>query len=324
MAGFSERFNAAVPAPVRLVLVVVAGGLIYYSGILKPVVVTLWAAGVKVSGNAPNCPWTSIITFYPDLQGFTERILIHKNQLRMESYDEAFDIQLLAHSGRDFWIRKTGGVNGVNLLSYHLGEHDWIASRFPEIAVRDGDVVVDCGAHVGVFVHEALSRGAAKVIAIDPDPTQVECLRRNFRKEIAEGRVLVVPEGVWSSEGTMKLYIGSEHSGLSSMVEKVGDETLTVPVTTIDALVKRLGLKRVDFVKIDIEGAEREALQGASETLKKYRPRLLVDSYHRPDDVTALPKIIKGAWADYEMTCGWCELDYHGSGRILPHVQFYQ
>ncbi len=74
----------------------------------------------------------------------------------------------------------------------------------------------------------------------------------------------------------MTLSIGSQHSGLSSLVGEAGEETLEVPVVRIDQLVAELGLPRVDFIKLDIEGAEREALRGAVQVLKKYRPRLMM------------------------------------------------
>ena len=49
-------------------------------------------------------------------------------------------------------------------------------------------MVLDGGAHVGVYVREALDRGARLVVAIEPAPANVECLRRNFPEEIADGR----------------------------------------------------------------------------------------------------------------------------------------
>ena len=210
------------------------------------------------------------------------------------------------------------------ILRDSIGEQDRIQERFGETLIREGDIVIDCGAHVGTFVHHALANGASKVVAIDPDPTQVECLRRNFREEIAAGRVVVVPEGVWNEQGTMTLYVVSLHSGASSLLEKPGEKEITVKVTTIDELVGRLELPRVDLIKLDIEGAEREALRGASETLEKYGPALLIDSYHRPDDAEVLPRLIDAAGVGYQASCGWCGLEKGRSKHLKPHVQLYR
>ena len=94
--------------------------------------------------------------------------------------------------------------------------------------VREGNIVIDCGAHVGAYSAQALALGAEKVIAIDPDPTQVECLRRNFAVEIAEGRLIVVPKAIWSSEGSMTLNVGTAHSAMSSLFYQNGGDEVEV------------------------------------------------------------------------------------------------
>ena len=324
MGRRTDRFNQLVPWPIRLLMVVAVSAGIVYSGVLEQIIVTTWVVSFKLRGTAPDCPWKNVVTFYSDLEGFSNRVELHTSQLKVEQYDQAFDIQLISHPSRNYWIRKGGGYPGLNLLGYHIAEQDWLAYRNAGKSVQPGDIVLDCGAHVGTFVSQALSRGAARVIAIDPDPTQVECLRRNFAKEIDEGRVTVVPKGVWSSEGMMTLSIGSQHSGVSSLVGEAGEETVEVPVVRIDRLVAELGLARVDFIKLDIEGAEREALRGAVQVLKKYRPRLMIDSYHLPDDNVVLPEIIRGAQPDYESSCGFCDFSKKSETGLIPHTIFYE
>src|SRR5207248_1330379 len=74
--------------------------------------------------------------------------------------------------------------------------------------VRPGDIVVDVGAHIGTFGDDALRRGASRVIMVEPDPLNLECIRRNFRDEIAAGRVVVIPEGAWSKTDSLNFEIG--------------------------------------------------------------------------------------------------------------------
>jgi predicted RNA methylase len=80
-----------------------------------------------------------------------------------------------------------------NAILEVLHRHSLVVAVMP---VPAGAVVLDCGAHVGVYTRRALNEGAAKVIAIEPVPQTVECLRRTFRREIAEGRVVVYQKGV--------------------------------------------------------------------------------------------------------------------------------
>ena len=143
-------------------------------------------------------------------------------------------------------------------------------------------------------------------------------------KQIAkdEGRVVDPISDKIKDELEASISIGTTNSGTNSMVLTLPSQTsIQVGVDTIDAFVTQLNLPRVDFIKMDIEGAEREALKGASGILSKYHPRLMIDSYHRPDDMQVLPQIIHQAWSGYSLACGGCEVE---DGHMKPHVTFYE
>ena len=158
--------------------------------------------------------------------------------------------------------------------------------------VRPGDIVLDCGADIGVDTRTALFRGARLVVAIEPAPASVEALRRTFQREIAEGRVIVYPKGVWDRVDTLDLEV-SNAGTMSGSSFVTHDERrpgkVKVPLTTIDLLVEDLHLPRVDFIKMDIEGAEKWALRGGTQTIKKFRPRMALSTEHLPDDAYAIP-----------------------------------
>jgi FkbM family methyltransferase len=174
--------------------------------------------------------------------------------------------------------------------------------------VRAGDVVLDCGANVGVFVREALAAGAKLVVAIEPAPENLECLRRNFPAETQAGRVIIYPKGVWDKEEMLPLNVDPENAAADSFVIRTRKsyQGPTLPLTTIDKLAAELNLERVDFIKFDIEGAEQRALVGARETLAKHHPRMAISSYHRPDDPEKIPALVRAAWPAYRMQCGPC------------------
>ena len=75
-----------------------------------------------------------------------------------------------------------------------------------------------------------------------------------------------------------------------------------MPLTTIDRIVAELDLPRVDYIKLDIEGAESNAIRGASKTLEKFRPRMAIASYHNDDDLEVIPATVLGFQPQYQ----WC------------------
>lgn len=286
---------------------------------------TAWAAAQKILLRAPHCPWPRVFTFYPAGMDLIARMQTHEQQVSVEATDTALGIQLVRHPSRSFWVRVSGERwDGSRLVPYLLAEHEWMSERHPVSNVHPGDIVLDCGAHVGVFTQRALDQGAAKVVAIEPDPIQIECLRRNFAREIESGRVILVEKGVWSSSGTLPLNVGVENSGMSSLVTETGGDTLDIPVTTIDELVADLALERVDYIKLDIEGAEREALEGGFATIRKSHPRILLEAYHRPDDMDVLPEILYRAHPEYTPYCGDCELTDDPASRLVPHFIYWE
>jgi hypothetical protein len=80
---------------------------------------------------------------------------------------------------------------------------------------------------------------------------------------------------------------------------RIADGGEPTPCDTIDNIVDRLRLERVNLIKMDIEGAERGALAGARETIQTQRPRLAISGYHLPDDIYLLPALIKEIVPDY-------------------------
>jgi len=215
----------------------------------------------------------------------------------------------------DFWI-PPGQDYG---LPFNLAEQAHAIYGTPGQAFGGGDVVLDCGANVGVFARTALAAGARLVVAIEPAPENLECLRRNLAAEMAAGRVIIYPKGVWDEETELSLQVSPANPAADSFVLRPeGSEPAgAVPVTTIDKMVEELALSRVDFIKMDIEGAERRALAGARQTLRRFRPRLAVSSYHLPDDPAAIPAVIHAAWEGYRQECGPC---VYANGIIRPDV----
>ena len=95
-----------------------------------------------------------------------------------------------------------------------------------------------------------------------------------------------------------------------------------MPLTTIDKLVAELKLERVDYIKMDIEGAEVRALDGGKETIAKFHPRLSMAAEHNTEDGVRIPSAVRKIWDGYRMICGPC-LESK-DGHVRPDVLYFQ
>ena len=274
-------------------------------------------AAIVVLGRSPVCPMARALHSDQELQtqiAYKDRIL-HASK-RLESDPAGYRLWDTPH-GR-FWIPQGSDY----VLPFNLAEQERKIYGVGERDVHAGDTVLDCGANVGVFTREALKNGARLVVAIEPAPENIECLRRNFKQEIAAGRVILYEKGVWDKDDMLIMRVDPRNSAADSFViQREGAvETKQLPLTTIDKLVAELKLDRVDYIKMDIEGAEQRALQGARETLAKDHPRLSLSAYHVPSDPEKMPQIIRQAWPGYKMECGPCA---EANGSIRPDVLYF-
>ena len=164
---------------------------------------------------------------------------------------------------------------------YHLLKHNEEYTRFYQ--PKAGDIVVDAGAFVGTFglFCAKLVGSGGKVFCFEPDPANYRELCQNIQLN-GVSNVTAIPKGLWSSETVLSFR--SDGSVGSSFVSKEGSGALVeIPVTTIDDLAEREGLDGVDFIKMDIEGAEIEAITGARRCLGALRTHLAIASYHIVD-----------------------------------------
>ena len=253
----------------------------------------LWR--LKVSGRAPYIRWGQVLWYVVPSQLHPSWMVPIQNleaclRVPVRMVKEAggpCGVQWETPLGR-FWA---GGDDG-HLLAHLIHEELWEAVyNRPPVAVQRGDVVIDGGAHVGTFSRFALNKGNRKVIAFEPDLRNVECLKRTFGEELGQGRLVLIQKALWSSPGNLDLRRGlnSAQSWVSEGAARPGE---SVPATTIDEAVKELNLDRVDFIKLDIEGAERRAMAGARETLRQFAPRMVLCTYHLPDDPVKITETV--------------------------------
>ena len=169
-------------------------------------------------------------------------------------------------------------------------------ATIPEAGPHEGDHAIDGGAYWGdTALWLAAHCGPDGVVtAFEIDPANLPTLESNLRANGAIGRrVRVRREALWDSPGKLVL----DQAGPASSVESGDDGQVTA--TTVDLLVDTGVLERVDFIKLDVEGAELRVLRGAEQAIRRWRPRLALAAYHHWDDVVELPRWLASVVPDY-------------------------
>ncbi len=221
----------------------------------------------------------------------------HETQL-MQVYDMLADEQS-RQVFRDVLCYKCTGK--VEYLDRCTTDMDEVYENL--IQPQNSDVYVDLGAYNGDTVTEFLTHlggNCSKVIALEPDArnykklcAQVELLQEQYDKT----EFMSVHAGAHSHEDVMQFAATTGRSGKLNALDKP-KKTVDVRVCAVDDL---LAGQRADVIKLDVEGAEREALMGCEKTIVTYRPRLMVSAYHRNEDLFALPLQIQAMQPSYKV-----------------------
>ncbi|HOC19577.1 MAG TPA: FkbM family methyltransferase, partial [Vicinamibacterales bacterium] len=248
--------------------------------------------------------------------------ILHASRFLEE--DPSSGLYLYETPAGKFWMPAADDLWSLSVVLAEQ-EHD-MYGRPGRLGVRSGDVVVDAGAHVGLFARTALAAGAGKVITFEVTPRSNAALRRNLAKEIAEGRVVVVEKGVWHEEATLPLVVVEKCSVCNSVSHPWMKATVDVPLTTLDRALAELKVERVDFIKLDIENAEANAIRGARGTIARHHPRLAValeNSKTRLAYAHEVLGLLQEIHAGYRYSCG-AVTNPEKSHRVLPEVlHFY-
>lgn len=159
------------------------------------------------------------------------------------------------------------------------------------------EVYMDLGAYNGDTIKELgglTDWRWREVIAVEPDRRSCRKLRALAEELVQRGLSVEVHEaGIWSEAGELGF---SDSGGRQSTF--IGGEKKSVPVTTIDAVAAG---RSVTLIKMDVEGAEMQAIAGGRQTLEKFAPKLFVAAYHYDVDLFRLPLLLKELVPQYKI-----------------------
>lgn len=212
----------------------------------------------------------------------------------------------LSPLGYDMQAYCTGGGGSYIFLQkqYELHRNDVICKAEP------GDIVIDAGACWGetslYFAFEVGESG--RVVSYEFIPSNIAVLEKNMSEnpDLAK-RITIVPNPVWSTSGQTLYYVDWGPGSRVSFQKLRSDfDDTQCQTITIDDTVTRLSLPCVDFIKMDIEGAELHALKGAEKTLRQFHPKVAISLYHSLDDFKTIPRYLDSLGLRYKFY-----LDHH-------------
>ncbi len=186
---------------------------------------------------------------------------------------------------KEYWIGRMSG----RMDSYHYtNSPQYFVSGF--LPLKD-EIVIDGGAYDGATAREFSSCGC-NVYSFEMNGENFpQCL------ESAQKYNFTVENMGLSEKKEILNYSGG---GTSGYLDVKGDKT--AQVIDIDSYVLEKNLKKVDFIKMDIEGSELSALRGASNSITKWKPKMAICLYHKLEDLWQIPQYIKSLRGDYEIS----------------------
>jgi FkbM family methyltransferase len=203
-----------------------------------------------------------------------------------------------------------GGPQTVFLLR----QYEYV-SHGVRIAAEKDDVVIDAGACWGdtalYFAHEVGEKG--KVFSFECIPANLEVIRKNLHMNPGlQERISVVPAPLWSISN-IKVFFADHGPSSVGYVDPFGKagEHIGYLSTSLDDFVENNNLSRVDFIKMDIEGAEVPALHGAEKTITKFRPKLAISVYHSVSDFVDVFEFISSLGLGYRFYLGHYTIHWH-------------
>ena len=182
--------------------------------------------------------------------------------------------------------RKYGNIDDIPIPSTN---DEYIPKDLPryKMPLR----IVDCGAFNGCTITKIKSsyEDIQSILAFEPD---IDNYKKLVKVKLNKTKLTFLPLGLWSEPTTLRF---ENNSDMSSKISISGKNIISL-IKYDDAFSSYIP----NLIKMDIEGAEYNALLGMRKTIIKHKPNLCISVYHKPDDIIKIPKLIKSWNLNYE------------------------
>ena len=228
-----------------------------------------------------------------DKEEFRERLVLSKRLLGdYEDYAE------ITFKGKKITIP----INTLDMFINHkiLIFHLYIKNQYNvnEKNIKN-KVIVDAGANIGLFLFMCAVFGPKRIYAFEPIKETYEILKANIKRNKLESIIIPINKGVGDRNFSTEInYRMGGDTGASIELKERYKNPQKIEVVKLDDFLKD---KVINFIKMDIEGYEENALRGSKNIIKKYKPILTFSAYHKPTDKVILPEVVRSIRRDYNI-----------------------
>ena len=199
----------------------------------------------------------------------------------------------------DTYVKNQNGILfcGKNFTAVHTAAsfHEKPVQDFIKKSLTPSSTFIDIGANIGKYTIIAgrsisKSKGSGKVIAIEPESYNYSALLKNISLNNLNN-VIPVNCACFSSNKNLKFYVERSGSGFNSIYKKANFNEVVVKGFMLDTILAKHKIKKVDLIKLDVEGAEIEVLKGAKNVLKHSHPMIVFECWENKE-LSEITKIL--------------------------------
>ena len=232
---------------------------------------------------------------HPTVQMQESKKFFEANKERIDNI-----LKILADSkSRDVFRAAIDFRENMTLMPKDLcSEHDQYFVK-EIISLRENEVFIDGGAFIGDtiqrFINAAKRQGIDKIkyiIAFEPNKDNFNRLNKFFGRR---KNCLLINKGLSDKEDCLLFF---DHGSSSKLVSNEKEATLKIDVINIDAVPE---CREATFIKMDVEGAEMDALRGAEKTITANKPKLAISIYHSNEDMLRIAEYIHKLIPEYKL-----------------------
>ncbi|MBU1002516.1 MAG: FkbM family methyltransferase [Proteobacteria bacterium] len=191
----------------------------------------------------------------------------------------------------------TGNIGYIELSEYPQYFH-------PLVQPSLGDIVIDGGVSENINQQAGFIKAVGdtgKIYGFEPDPIGFEKARESLKKHDAKGIFQLIPSGLWHKRDTLHFDLAGDGTHVS---HQGSPDSCPCEVISVDEFVDALSLKKVDLIKLDVEGAEVNVIKGAIKTITRFKPKLAISLYHAPKDLYYIPRLLLELDPQYKIYIG--------------------